>query len=363
MNLIEQWYEKTNDDDYKQKLFQYAAWSKHLQNLQDAIPGQDILGEPKFYINGSQFLEPWGRPQNDGPALRALVFIHFAQKLIDNNEMDYVQQNLYQKSLESEKMGIIKKDLEYISHHWSEENYDLWEEIWGHHFFTSVVQHKALREGAKLATRFNDFKAAEFYEKQANALNERLKLHFLSTSNTIMSTLLPHSGPQKMMELDTSILLAVLINPSIENLNLRSPQIQNTALALKDYFKQHFPINKFLSNAVLMGRYPGDSYDGYDTNGEGNPWFICTAIMAKFYFELGNTLSAKALDKGYTYLQLGDEYLELIQKYAPDLNLAEQIHHSTGIQQGASSLTWSYVSLLEALDSRSKLLKKIAINK
>src|SRR5688500_16671266 len=31
----------------------------------------DFLGEPKFQADGSAFNDPWGRPQNDGPAIRA----------------------------------------------------------------------------------------------------------------------------------------------------------------------------------------------------------------------------------------------------------------------------------------------------
>jgi glucoamylase len=31
------------------------------------------LGEPKFHVDGKVFRGPWGRPQNDGPALRVLA--------------------------------------------------------------------------------------------------------------------------------------------------------------------------------------------------------------------------------------------------------------------------------------------------
>lgn len=33
------------------------------------------LGEPKFMIDGSAFTGPWGRPQRDGPALRAIALM------------------------------------------------------------------------------------------------------------------------------------------------------------------------------------------------------------------------------------------------------------------------------------------------
>lgn len=40
------------------------------------------LGEPKFRVNESAFTESWGRPQRDGPALRATAMIAFGEWLL-----------------------------------------------------------------------------------------------------------------------------------------------------------------------------------------------------------------------------------------------------------------------------------------
>lgn len=37
------------------------------------------LGEPKYYVNGQVYTGPWGRPQRDGPALRATTLMKFAR--------------------------------------------------------------------------------------------------------------------------------------------------------------------------------------------------------------------------------------------------------------------------------------------
>ena len=48
------------------------------------------LGEPKYELDGTPYLEDWGRPQNDGPALRCLVYLRlidlfpFYKKRINN---------------------------------------------------------------------------------------------------------------------------------------------------------------------------------------------------------------------------------------------------------------------------------------
>lgn len=40
------------------------------------------LGEAKFRVNETAFTEPWGRPQRDGPALRATAIIAMGEWLL-----------------------------------------------------------------------------------------------------------------------------------------------------------------------------------------------------------------------------------------------------------------------------------------
>jgi hypothetical protein len=44
------------------------------------------LGEPKFQIDGTRFNGAWGRPQRDGPALRAIALMSFSNWLINNGQ-------------------------------------------------------------------------------------------------------------------------------------------------------------------------------------------------------------------------------------------------------------------------------------
>ncbi|MCW8398698.1 glycoside hydrolase family 15 protein [Legionella sp. PATHC038] len=362
MNLIETWYESSHAFGYKERLYNYVSWTQRLQHQDDPLPGQDILGEPKFYIDGYPFDGPWGRPQNDGPALRASVLIHFAEELLDDNEIEYVKTNLYNNNLDPYSMGVIKMDLEYTAHHWSDKNFDLWEEVLGHHFFTAMVQQKALQEGAVLARRLNDDKAAVYYEQQAEMINARLMQHLDREHKTIQATLLPHPGPQKTLELDSSVILGILFNlHEGDALSPNSTYVQNTVRALYEQFDLMFPINKNHSGEILFGRYPGDTYDGYQTDSIGNPWFILTATMAEYYYTLADSLPLDKINESQIakHIQVGDNYLKLIKKYAPSMKLSEQINLNTGIQQGAPSLTWSYVAVLRAIELRDKLTSKI----
>lgn len=363
MSLIETWFESSHSPKFKNRLLNYVSWTESIQHQYDPIPSQDILGEPKFYIDGHPFDGPWGRPQNDGPALRASVLIHFANQLLDNNEMEYVETHLYNGGMDPDTMGAIKMDLEYTAHHWQDANFDLWEEVLGHHFFTAMAQQKALIDGAALARRLDDEQAAYFYETQAQQISYRLIEHLNFETKLIQATLAPHPGPQKTLELDSAVILGVLINPNNnEWFALDHYFVKNTVQALHDQFNLMFPINRNHPGAILFGRYPGDTYDGNSTNSIGNPWFILTATTAEYYFRLADSLPNTTKNKPLIikYLNLGDNYLKLIKKYAPKLSLSEQINLTDGKQQGAVSLTWSYVSVLKAIDIREKLERKLS---
>jgi glucoamylase len=44
------------------------------------------LGEPKFNINVTAFKGSWGRPQRDGPALRAIALMNYINWLTQNGK-------------------------------------------------------------------------------------------------------------------------------------------------------------------------------------------------------------------------------------------------------------------------------------
>lgn len=357
MGLIASWYDAEHHPLYKNLLLRYVHWVEIIQH-QSTPHGGDILGEPKFYLDGRPYDGPWGRPQNDGPALRALALTQFSWDLLRNKEQEYVQAHLYGGGLNPMSMGIIKMDLEYLAHHWQEKNFDLWEEVYGHHFFTAMVQRKALLAGAELARTLQDPQAAAYYEQQATLLEERLKQHINPTIGTLQATLLPHGGPQKYQELDSAVILAVLLGQHPDNIfAIDNPHLAMTVEALKKQFKQNFPINDRHNTAILFGRYPGDTYDGYHTNGLGNPWFVLTASMAEYHYALASSLARHNHSNHFIHhhIEQGDAYLQLVKQYTCNLRMSEQINLYTGQQQGASSLTWNYVALLRAIDARKRI--------
>eukprot|EP00954_Amorphochlora_amoebiformis_P026471 1379473-Amorphochlora_amoeboformis.AAC.1 len=126
----------------------YVSWVLKVQGTSD--PNNiDVRGEPKFFMDGRVYNGPWGRPQNDGPALRAIALINYANQLIAKGRMQEVKDTLYSTDLNKPvwsqdsgfgagRMGEIQRrficfhgikfDLEYVAHQWQQTSFDLWEE-------------------------------------------------------------------------------------------------------------------------------------------------------------------------------------------------------------------------------------------
>src|SRR5690606_7361900 len=85
--------------------------------------------------------------------------------------------------------------------------------------------------------------------------------------------------------IDVAPLLALLHNyPYQKVFPLDHPQVKKYIHTLRKTFSEIYPINQAYPDlGVAIGRYPEDKYDGYGTNGEGNPWFLATLALGEYY--------------------------------------------------------------------------------
>lgn len=94
----------------------YVESQAHLQTVSN--PSGNLssggLGEPKLRVDGSAFHGSWGRPQSDGPALRATTLISYANLMIDNG---------YFSTVESSIWPIIQNDLSYLTEFWNSSTF------------------------------------------------------------------------------------------------------------------------------------------------------------------------------------------------------------------------------------------------
>ncbi|KAF2200084.1 hypothetical protein GQ43DRAFT_418778 [Delitschia confertaspora ATCC 74209] len=389
-------------------LDQYASLQyklQHTENPSGNFDNLEGLGEPKFEADGSPFISSWGRPQRDGPALRAIALMSYLRAYNASHPLLWTSDAaeswfspLYKAELPAN--SIIKADLEYVSHFWNQTGFDLWEEVEGLHFFTAMVQYRALREGADLALAFGDAGAADWYKQQAGSLAGFIRRFWDQEKGHLVETLeSDRSG------LDCGLLLGSIHgfpSPELNHEPLYPPFSDEILVSLLAFIldqRNRFPINAAppgtteipspLSGTGL-GRYPEDDYDGYGiTPAGGNPWFLCTSSAAEiFYRTVSHLLASKTLtvttlslpfysallsstsfvpqaDKIYNSSDAlfyevieqlkttGDSFIEVMKNHADtDGALSEQFDRVTGFERGARDLTWSYGAFLQAVWAR-----------
>ena len=70
--------------------------------------------------------------ESDGPALRALAIMPYANYLLDRAwpaDLDYVAQELWHRDQLRALGSVIKNDLEEVGGTWWKTGFDLWEEV------------------------------------------------------------------------------------------------------------------------------------------------------------------------------------------------------------------------------------------
>ncbi|KAG8724190.1 hypothetical protein FRC12_024353, partial [Ceratobasidium sp. 428] len=140
------------------RLYAYSQAGLQKTCNPSGCPTSGGLGEPKFHVDGTPFTKGWGRPQRDGPALRAITLTRFANYLLDRGQLPdhkFVSKFLYNRDTSSGN-SVIKNDLEFTSHGCFWPSFDLWEEVMDLHFFTLMACRKALSTGSALALRLGD---------------------------------------------------------------------------------------------------------------------------------------------------------------------------------------------------------------
>lgn len=357
MRSLVDYYDLKKDPKIKSMLFTWIEAEAYRQNL----PTYTGLGEPKYFIDGSGYTGPWGRPQNDGPALRAIAMIKFARILFKEGQQDYVLKNLYHGTLPAD--SVIKKDLEYVAHHWKEHSFDLWEEEKGMHFYTLLAQQVALQEGALLAAELKDSGAAQFYKSVAGQIAHKLKYEFRNPNIGIIVT--SHRSAAlgyKNSGIDVAPLLALIhTHPYQKLFALDDESVVKYISVLTKTFGDIYKVNKLYPDlGVGIGRYPEDKYNGYETSGLGNPWFLSTVALGEYACLLKDELQKRGTLNKSTLKKLTDVTEGQIKRvlFHSDRkgHMSEQFNQDNGIMQGAYDLTWSYNSFMTMM-MRCKFIK------
>ncbi len=399
----------------------YINMSRILQHVKnpsgDYDSGLSGLGEPKFMVNGKPFTDHWGRPQRDGPPLRAATIILYIESMVSNGLKTY-------GDFEDIYWSVIKNDLDYTALYWQEPGFDLWEEINGYHFFTEIANLRALIDGSKIAKIYNDNESSEWYLKESNIIKKFLLKFWDSDTFHLVETL----DLKQRNGLDAALFLGVI--HSINEIKWDGDELDDTifkpyspeVIASLNTFindmRWRYPINiqrlkSFANNGwvkpnlvgVGIGRYAEDIYNGYGTS-IGNPWFLCTSTVAQSVYLIAHHLATRDYDYNLEINELtrpffgsiidvidcnenncnpdnsimsipahsllyndtisgllayGDSFLDVLREHHDSYgSMSEQFDRDSGYMKGAADLTWSYGSFWNAVRSRSKLIEAMS---
>lgn len=318
MRVIIDLYKRTNKDKYLILIFNYIEAEGKIQKIK-TLTG---LGEPKFNIDCTAYNEPWGRPQNDGPALRLINMIKIYK--IFNKSYNSIANKIV--------LPIIFNDIKYLIDNYNKTCYDLWEEIIGWHFYTRLVQLKSIKDFINFKNNFlNNNNCPEtliyvdvIYKKLLNDIKDHINF------NNIISSF-DKDGNIKRYN-DASVLLAFChINFDEEILNeIPLEYTINTCNELLEYFN-----NKYQKRYNLIGRYKKDKY--YN----GHSWIICSLALVQVFYKLYSLNENKYIN----FYILANKLLDFIISIDINLDLAEQYDPVNNIQLSAHKLTWNYSEL------------------
>ncbi|PGH17298.1 hypothetical protein AJ79_01182 [Helicocarpus griseus UAMH5409] len=363
-----------------------AALEVHLQNYVTAQaelqkvsnPSGDLetggLGEPKFHVDMTAFTEEWGRPQSDGPALRAIALITYANHLIGSGQTEQAQ-NIW---------PLVQNDIAYVTEWWNKTTFDLWEEVEGSSFFTAASQHRALIEANALAAALGQ--TCEGCEEQASQV-----LCFVQdfwTGSAVNSNINTQGNNRAGLDANSFVSIIHTFDPEApcDDVTFQPCSARSLAnhKAVVDSFREGYGVNQGIEQGVgvAVGRYIEDVYMG------GNPWYLCTAAAAEILYDalfqwakIG-TLSITdvslpfftdiyesaavgdyaADSEEYTAItaavkEYADSFIGVLQKYTPkDGSLAEQFGRDDGTPKSAAHLTWSYASFLTMIARRGGIV-------
>ncbi|KAI5926640.1 carbohydrate-binding module family 20 protein [Camillea tinctor] len=338
------------------------------------LPSGTGLGEPKYKVDGTRYNGAWGRPQRDGPALRAIALITYSNWLVAHGQKARAKTVIW---------PIISNDLSYIGQYWNSTGFDLWEEVNGSSFFTTQNQYRALVEGTHLATALgvnctgcDQASDVQCFLQQAYWNGEyfvaNINIDTGRTGKDANSIL----GPISVFDIN-----AKCDDLSIQPCNSRG---LSNFKALIDSFRNAtlYPINKDIAKdkGIAVGRYTEDVYFG------GNPWYLITAAAAEYLYDavaqwkvqgsliIDETSIAFFKDiypsaQAKTYKRTtpefsrilsaitayADSFAAVVQQYTPQNgSLSEQFNRTApGAPVSARDLTWSYAAFVTMAERRA----------
>jgi glucoamylase len=312
-----------------------------------------------YYINGTQ--RPWTN-QTDGPALQTLALLAMYRQLDAPTQAIAVE--------------LIDANLNFLQGAYQGQTTNLWEEEYGYSFFARSAQLRCFRA---IAANTVGIAVPDWLPTALTWLTTALDSHW--NGEYYQSVLPVPEDYRAPYDPNIDIVQAAIYGAE----SVTDPRLLATAAQLRAQWTDpasscYYPINgadAARGIGPLLGRYPGDIYDGdTDDKTRDHPWALTTANFAELYYRLAaavtsaaavpaDPLAAPFLEQvgvssstipavaAEALRTAGDAMLQAIVFHSDHLELSEQFDAMTGFEKSVSDLSWSYAAFLSAIRARA----------
>jgi glucoamylase len=339
-----------------QPLTDYVRFAQTCQNEANAIGHFD---RASFLINGTP--RSW-TDQSDGPALQTLAILRLYAQL--------------DAPTQATANAAIAANLNFLQNAYQGQTYNLWEEEYGASFFARSVQLQCFQA---VTANTVGIEVPAWLSTAISWLQNALASHW---NGQYYQSMLPvPAGDRAPYDPNIDIVMAAIYGA----VPVTDTKLLATAARLRSQWADpgstyFYPVNgtdQHRGIGPLLGRYPGDVYDG-DTDAQAgdHPWAVSTATFAELYYRLATqvttagTVPLDSLSAGFftqagiaadttpaaaaAALQAaGDQMLQAVIFHSDNLELSEQFDATTGYEKSVSNLSWSYASFLSAVRART----------
>jgi len=311
-----------------------------------------------FLIDGTQ--RDWTN-QSDGPALQTLAILPLLARL--------------DGPAQAVALAVIEANLGFLQGAYQAATYNLWEEEYGASFFARSVQLKCFE---MIASNTIGIAVPGWLDAAIIWLGDALASHW---NGQCYQSVVPAPADYRAPYDPNIDIVAAAIYGAIP---VTDTKLLATAALLRAQWadpasKYFYPINgadQQRGIGPMLGRYPGDVYDG-DTDAQvgDHPWALSTGNFAELYYRLAAQITASGtvpLDNlsapffgplgvdgtsspaaaSAALRTAGDQMLQAIVFHSDHLELSEQFDASTGYEKSVANLSWSYAAFLSAVRAR-----------
>ena len=220
-------------------------------------------------------------------------------------------------------------------------SFGIWEEKFGVFSATVSTVISALQSAAAFAKVFYD---SERQEKLTEAATEMKKAMLTNLYDAKAQRFKKAIYPTGINDLtvDSSISLSFITGA----FSASSEEVKNSMNSISDKLW-------IKTNIGGIARYENDNYQRVTREVPGNPWFICTLWLARWY--IATALSSEDLDRGLNLLKW------TAKNASPSGLLAEQINPNNGNPISVAPLVWSHAEFVMAVCEYVEKQKELSL--